>query len=67
MVVNSVLLPDRIETGSYLAAAAITGGKSKLHTQPTLIMESVLDKFEKWVQKSRVVRDWIELDMRQAS
>ena len=38
------ILPDRIETGTYLVAAAMTGGKIKLkHTRPELL-EAVLAK-----------------------
>ena len=57
------VVADRIETGSYLAAAAITGGKIKTtHTDPKL-MEAVLEKFEE--MGAEVIRgeDWIELDM----
>ncbi|WHP05197.1 MULTISPECIES: UDP-N-acetylglucosamine 1-carboxyvinyltransferase [Acinetobacter] len=57
------VVPDRIETGSYLAAAAITGGKIKtIHTNP-YIMESVLDKFEEMGAEVTRGEDWIELDM----
>lgn len=57
------VVPDRIETGSYLAAAAITGGKIKTtHTNP-YIMESVLDKFEEMGAEVTRGKDWIELDM----
>ena len=57
------VVPDRIETGSYLAAAAITGGKIKTtHTNP-YIMESVLDKFEEMGAEVTRGDDWIELDM----
>ena len=57
------VVPDRIETGSYLAAAAITGGKIKTtHTNP-YSMESVLDKFEEMGAEVTRGEDWIELDM----
>ena len=57
------VVADRIETGSYLAAAAITGGKIKTtHTNP-YIMESVLDKFEEMGAEVTRGEDWIELDM----
>ena len=57
------VVPDRIETGSYLAAAAITGGKIKTtHTNP-YIMESVLDKFEEMGAEVTRGENWIELDM----
>ncbi|ENV01770.1 MULTISPECIES: UDP-N-acetylglucosamine 1-carboxyvinyltransferase [Acinetobacter] len=57
------VVADRIETGSYLAAAAITGGRVKTtHTDPTLL-ESVLDKFEEMGAEVTRGDDWIELDM----
>lgn len=57
------VVADRIETGSYLAAAAITGGKIKTtHTDPSL-MEAVLDKFEEMGAEVTRGDDWIELDM----
>lgn len=58
-----VVVADRIETGSYLAAAAITGGKIKTtHTDPNLL-ESVLEKFEEMGAEVTRGEDWIELDM----
>ncbi len=48
------VVADRIETGSYLAAAAITGGKIKTtHTE----------KFEEMGAEVTRGEDWIELDM----
>ena len=38
------ILPDRIETGTYLVAAAMTGGKIRLKNTQPLILESVLAK-----------------------
>ncbi len=58
------VVADRIETGSYLAAAAITGGRVKTtHTDPNLL-EAVLDKFEEMGADVTRGDDWIELDMR---
>ena len=57
------VVADRIETGSYLAAAAITGGKIKTtHTDPDLL-EAVLDKFEEMGAEVTRGDNWIELDM----
>ncbi|MPW44130.1 UDP-N-acetylglucosamine 1-carboxyvinyltransferase [Acinetobacter guerrae] len=57
------VVADRIETGSYLAAAAITGGRIKTtHTDPSLL-ESVLEKFEEMGAEVTRGDDWIELDM----
>jgi UDP-N-acetylglucosamine 1-carboxyvinyltransferase len=57
------VVADRIETGSYLAAAAITGGRVRTtHTDPTL-MEAVLEKFEEMGAIINRGTDWVELDM----
>lgn len=58
------VLPDRIETGTYLAAAAITQGKIKLkNTRPDLL-ESVLLKLEEIGAVIDTGPDWISLDMK---
>ena len=56
------VMPDRIETGTYLAAAAITCGKIKLkNTRPDLL-ESVLIKLEETGAHIDIGPDWISLD-----
>lgn len=58
------VLPDRIETGTYLAAATITKGKIKLkNTRPDLL-ESVLLKLEETGAIIDTGTDWISLDMK---
>jgi len=58
-----MIVPDRIETGTYLVAAAMTGGSVKLrHTQPQLL-ETVLDKLREAGAKIETGDDWISLDM----
>jgi UDP-N-acetylglucosamine 1-carboxyvinyltransferase len=58
------VLPDRIETGTYLAAAAITRGKIKVkNTRPDLL-ESVLLKLEETGAFIDTGTDWISLDMK---
>lgn len=58
------ILPDRIETGTYLVAAAMTGGRVKLkNTRPDLL-ESVLAKLHEAGAHMNIGEDWIELDMR---
>jgi UDP-N-acetylglucosamine 1-carboxyvinyltransferase len=58
------VLPDRIETGTYLAAAVITQGKIKVkNTRPDLL-ESVLLKFEETGAIIDTGTDWISLDMK---
>ncbi|MFC1560792.1 UDP-N-acetylglucosamine 1-carboxyvinyltransferase [Pseudomonadota bacterium] len=57
------VLPDRIETGTYLVAAAITGGKVLIkRTDPTLL-DAVLAKLEEAGATIDIGEDWIELDM----
>ncbi len=57
------VLPDRIETGTYLVAAAITGGKVLIkHTDPRLL-DAVLAKLEEAGASIDIGADWIELDM----
>jgi len=57
------VLPDRIETGTYLVAAAITGGKVLIkHTDPRLL-DAVLAKLEEAGALIDIGDDWIELDM----
>ncbi|MCP3688366.1 MAG: UDP-N-acetylglucosamine 1-carboxyvinyltransferase [Gammaproteobacteria bacterium] len=57
------VLPDRIETGTYLVAAAITGGKVLIkHTDPSLL-EAVLAKLNEAGAVIDLGDDWIELDM----
>ena len=57
------VLPDRIETGTFLVAAAITGGKIMVKdTDPTLL-DAVIDKLRESGAKVEVGDDWISLDM----
>lgn len=58
------VLPDRIETGTYLAAAAITRGKIKLKNTRPNILESVLTKLSETGAYIETGPDWITLDMR---
>lgn len=58
------VLPDRIETGTYLVAGALTGGHIKLKdTQPDLL-DAVTSKLEEAGAQINYGDDWIELDMR---
>ncbi len=62
--VDYSVVADRIETGSYLAAAAMTGGCVRTtHTDPHLL-DAVLLKFEEMGATITSGVDWIELDMR---
>ena len=57
------ILPDRIETGTYLVAAAITGGKVKLKNTDATLLDAVLEKLREAGAEINVGDDWIELDM----
>jgi len=57
------ILPDRIETGTYLVAAAITGGKIKVkYTRPDTL-DAVLAKLIEAGADISTGEDWISLDM----
>jgi UDP-N-acetylglucosamine 1-carboxyvinyltransferase len=57
------VLPDRIEAGSYLVAAAITGGHVKLKDTRPDIMDAVLQSLREAGADITVGDDWIELHM----
>jgi UDP-N-acetylglucosamine 1-carboxyvinyltransferase len=58
------VLPDRIEAGTYLVAAAITGGHIRLkHTHPAHL-DAVLAKLTEAGATIGTGADWVELDMR---
>ncbi len=57
------ILPDRIETGTYLVAAALTRGRVKLKDTDANQLEAVLLKLEEAGAHIEVGDDWISLDM----
>jgi UDP-N-acetylglucosamine 1-carboxyvinyltransferase len=57
------VVPDRIETGTYLVAAAATGGKVKVKDTRPDILDAVLVKLEEAGAKIETGDDWISLDM----
>ena len=57
------VLPDRIESGTFLVAAAITGGKVKIKDTRPAMLESILEKLEEVGARLDVGEDWISLDM----
>ena len=57
------VLPDRIETGTYLVAAAITGGKIMVKDTAPDLIDSVIDKLREAGADVEVGDDWISLDM----
>ena len=57
------VLPDRIEAGTYLIAAAITGGRVKTKSVAPDTMEAVLSKLQEAGAELTIGEDWIELNM----
>ncbi|MFC5489510.1 UDP-N-acetylglucosamine 1-carboxyvinyltransferase [Dokdonella soli] len=58
------VLPDRIETGTFLVAGAITGGKVMTKRARPKTLDVVLSKLEDAGAHINTGEDWIELDMR---
>ncbi len=58
------VLPDRIEAGTYLVAAAITGGWIRLKNTRPDHLDAVLAKLREAGADIKTGDDWIELDMR---
>ncbi len=57
------VLPDRIETGTYLVGAAMTGGRIRVENTAPETLEAVLIKLSEAGAEITVGADWIELDM----
>ncbi len=57
------ILPDRIETGTYLVAGAISRGRVKLKNTDPSILDAVLVKLREAGAEITTGADWIELNM----
>lgn len=57
------VMPDRIETGTYLVAAAITGGRIKVKDTQPETLDAVIIKLREAGAEIEVGEDWISLDM----
>ncbi|MFV8835898.1 UDP-N-acetylglucosamine 1-carboxyvinyltransferase [Aquisalimonas sp.] len=57
------VLPDRIETGTYLVAAAMTGGRVHLRDTRAGLLDAVLQKLRETGAEIDVTDDAITLDM----
>jgi UDP-N-acetylglucosamine 1-carboxyvinyltransferase len=57
------VMPDRIETGTYLVAAAVTGGRVKVKDTDPTILEAVLEKLKEAGAEVTCGEDWIEVNM----
>jgi len=61
--ISHSVLPDRIESGTYLVAGAITGGRVRInHTRPDHL-DAVLKKLAEAGAVIEAGKDWVELDM----
>ncbi|WP_299198651.1 UDP-N-acetylglucosamine 1-carboxyvinyltransferase [uncultured Amphritea sp.] len=58
------VVADRIETGTYLVAAAATRGKIKVKNTRPDILDAVLQKLEEAGAEIECGPDWISLDMK---
>jgi UDP-N-acetylglucosamine 1-carboxyvinyltransferase len=57
------VIPDRIETGTYLVAAAMTGGAVTLNSAAPEFLEAVLIKLAEAGAEIDCGEDWVRLDM----
>ncbi len=57
------VLPDRIETGTYLVAAAMTGGRVRVRDTRAELLEPVLAKLRECGAQVESGDNWIEVDM----
>jgi UDP-N-acetylglucosamine 1-carboxyvinyltransferase len=57
------VLPDRIETGTYLVAAAVTGGRILCKDTRPDLLDAVLSKLREAGARIETGSDWVSLDM----
>jgi UDP-N-acetylglucosamine 1-carboxyvinyltransferase len=62
--VSHVVMPDRIESGTYLVAAAMTGGRVRIRKTRPEHCDAVLQKLNEANVGVLRGEDWIEVDMR---
>ena len=58
------VMPDRIETGTYLCAGAMTGGRVRMRDTDPSLLDAVLAKLEESGATIGKGKDWLEVDMR---
>lgn len=61
---NYSVLPDRIETGTFLVAAAVSGGSVRCEKAAPSTLDAVISKLEQAGATISLGEDWIELDMK---
>jgi UDP-N-acetylglucosamine 1-carboxyvinyltransferase len=59
------VLPDRIETGTFLVAGAMTGGRVRVTGAQAAHLDAVIAKLREAGAAVAVGTDWIEVDMRE--
>lgn len=57
------VLPDRIESGTYLIAGAITGGRIKIKNTRPELLDATLTKLEETGASIQIGDTWVSLDM----
>lgn len=62
--VDYAIMPDRIESGTYLVAAAITGGRIKIRKTLPETLDAVVQKLAAAGAEIEVGPDWVSLDMK---
>lgn len=58
------VIPDRIETGTYLVAGAITGGRIRLRNTDAMLVDSVLEKLKEAGAQIDIDGSNISIDMK---
>jgi UDP-N-acetylglucosamine 1-carboxyvinyltransferase len=58
------VLPDRIESGTYLVAGAISGGHIRVKNTRPEHLDAVIDKLQEAGAKVGIGDSWVEVDMR---
>ena len=58
------ILPDRLEPGTYLVAAAMTGGTMRLKNTQSILLESVITKLTEAGAKIEIEENAISIDMK---
>ena len=59
------VMPDRIETGTFLAAAAASGGRVRLLGAAPATLDATLEKLRESGARIETGTDWIEIEMRE--
>ncbi|WP_456374336.1 UDP-N-acetylglucosamine 1-carboxyvinyltransferase [Thiolapillus sp.] len=57
------VMPDRIETGTFLVAGALSRGKVRVRDTDAGLLDAVLAKLREAGARLEIGKDWIELDM----